>query len=176
MTLNQNLHLAIRRLLIVLTISLVFVFAMGEIAHYFLKEDYDRSPQVVELVIPAGTAEKVAVGEADPAIPEEMVFVVGDVLVVQNDDTVAHQLGPILVPPGTRASLRMEDANKYAYSCSFQPSRYLGLNVRQGTTLSIRLIALAYVTPATAVILFVYSLVLYPLRHLGNQSLVSNQQ
>ncbi|MCP4283591.1 MAG: hypothetical protein GY792_03940 [Gammaproteobacteria bacterium] len=136
---------------------------MSEIAHYMMQEEYDRPPQDVELVIPAGTADRVAAGEETPAIPSEMVFIVGDVLVVRNEDSVDHQLGPVWVPPGTSASLPMEDANNYDYTCSFRPSQYLGLDVRQGTTVNLRLVALSYVTPATAVFLFVYSLVLFPL-------------
>jgi hypothetical protein len=51
----------------------------------------------------------------------------------------------------------MEQADKYAYSCSFQPSRYLGLDVRQATTLSTRLTGLIVATPATVAFLFIYS-------------------
>ncbi len=160
---KKDFRLGLKRFLIVFLISLVFVGGMSEIAHYTMKEKYDRPPQEMELVIPAGTADRVATGEETPAIPSEMVFIVGDVLVVRNEDSVDHQLGPVWVPPGTSASLPMEDANNYDYTCSFRPSQYLGLDVRQGTTVNLRLVALSYVTPATAVFLFVYSLVLFPL-------------
>jgi len=157
------LRIVFRRLMIVGVISLAFVFAMSEIAHLLLKEDTDRPSEQVELVIPKGTAAKVAAGDASPSIPDEMTFVVGDILLVQNEDVVDHQLGPLWIPAGTHASLLLEDANRYDYTCSFHPSQYLGLDVRQKTTMNIRLIALSYVTPATAVVLFVYSLVVFPL-------------
>ena len=96
----------------------------------------DRAPQRIELVIPAGTADQIASGQAVPSIPTDMVFVVGDTLVVKNEDTASHQLGPIWVPPGTSASLNLDTANRYSYACSFQPSRYLGLDVRSRVTCS----------------------------------------
>ncbi len=62
---------------------------------YFLKETA-RPPQEIVLTIPSGTADQVARGEQPPSIPENMVFVVGDTLVVKNDDTVDHKLGPVV--------------------------------------------------------------------------------
>ena len=127
------------------------------------KETSDRPPEDVELVIPPGTADKVAIGEEVPSIPDTLVFVVGDTLIVKNEDVVDHQLGPVWVPAGTSASLAMDNANSYDYSCSFRPSRYLGLDIREPTTINTRLVALGYVTPATTIFFFVYSLIIWPL-------------
>ena len=110
------------------------VWVGSEVAFYFLKENTDREPEQIELVIPAGTADKVAAGEPIPSIPYEMTFVLGDTLIVNNEDTVDHQLGPLWIPPRSKASLVLDAAERYAYSCSFQTSRYLGLNVKQATT------------------------------------------
>jgi hypothetical protein len=154
-----------RRLAILFAISLVLVFTGSEVAYIFQKEAYDRAPQVVELIIPAGTADLIANGKAVPtSIPEEMIFVVGDTLVVHNEDSADHVLGPVWVPAGTSASLVMEKASRFAYECSFQSSNYLGLDVRQPTTWGTRLTALALAAPATTVFLFVYSLVIFPIR------------
>jgi hypothetical protein len=151
------------RFLIVAIIAILFVTLINEGAHYFQKEKSDRPPEIVELVIPAGTAERVAAGEAVPTIPEEVVFVLGDTLQVTNQDSVDHELGPLWVPAGTSASLVMEEAEKYALSCSFQPSRYLGLNVQTRTTAWSRFQALALAAPPTTMFLFVYSLLVFPL-------------
>lgn len=156
----------IKRLLMILAIALVFVFTINEVFYLFQKDENDRAPQTKQLVIPSGTANQVANGESSPTIPEEMVFVVGDVLEVKNEDSVDHQLGPIWVPPGTTGRLVLEDANKYAYSCSFAPSRYLGIDVREATTLETRLIALAFATPPMAIFLFIYSLLVFPIKPL----------
>ncbi|MGB7094677.1 MAG: hypothetical protein WBD62_08530, partial [Anaerolineales bacterium] len=106
---------------------------------------------------------KVAAGEPVPAIPDEMTFVLGDTLIVKNDDVVDHQLGPLWIPPKTKASLVLDAAQRYAYSCSFQTTRYLGLNVKQATTWQTRLVALGFSVPATTMFFFIYSLVLWPI-------------
>jgi hypothetical protein len=160
---RKIMRLGARRLIILFVISLILVFLGSEVAFIFQKEAYDRAPKVLELVIPEGTARQIEEGKAVPSIPEEMIFVVGDTLVVHNEDSTDHMLGPVWVPAGTSASLAMEKASKYAYECSFQSSRYLGLEVKQPTTWQTRLTALALAAPATTVFLFVYSLVIYPL-------------
>lgn len=150
------------RFLLILGISLALVLAVNEGLYLLSKEEHDRAPETVQLTIPAGTADLVARGESAPAIPEEMVFVQGDVLEVVNQDAVDHQLGPIWVPPGATGRLVLEDANKFAYACSFAPSRYLGIDVRQATTITTRLTALGFATPPMVVILFIYSLLAFP--------------
>ncbi|UCD99338.1 MAG: hypothetical protein JSV42_01025 [Chloroflexota bacterium] len=163
MSTNSTIKKGFKRLLITLVISLALVWIGSEVAFFFLKEDTDRLPEQIELVIPPGTAEKVATGEEVPTIPDEMTFVLGDTLVVKNEDTVDHQLGPLWIPPRSKASLVLDAAERYAYSCSFQASRYLGLNVRKPTTWQTRFLALGFTVPATTAFFFIYSLALWPL-------------
>jgi len=153
----------ILRLIVTLLMALTLVVLINEGFYLFQKEKTDRAPQTMQLVIPEGAAAKVALGEPVPSIPEDMVFVVGDVLEVKNEDTTDHQLGPIWVPAGSTGSLVLEDANKYSYSCSFTPSNYLGIDVRQATTFGTRLTALGIATPPMAVFLFIYSLLVFPI-------------
>lgn len=160
---KSNLRLITKRFLLVLAVSLLFMGLLNEGAHLVLKEKYDRPPETVELVIPAGTSDKVEAGGEVPSIPSELVFVVGDTLKVTNEDRVDHQLGPLWVPAGTSASMLMENANKYALGCSFQPSRYMGIDVRSRTTAWSRVQAFSLATPPTAMFLFVYSLLIFPL-------------
>jgi hypothetical protein len=159
---HSKTHLYLKRLLIVFGICLVFVLAFNEATYMLQKDQFDRAPQTIQLVVPAGTAELVAAGQAVPAIPKEMVFMLGDTLQVKNEDVVAHQLGPIWVPPGGTSSLKMEQADKYAYHCSFAATQYLGLDVRQPTTLGVRLTALAFATPTMTALVFLYSLLVFP--------------
>ncbi|HSF80092.1 MAG TPA: hypothetical protein VLA49_02600 [Anaerolineales bacterium] len=154
----------IKRLIITLIIALFIVVVINEGFYLFQKEKTDRAPRTVQIVIPNGTAAQVAAGEPVPAIPEAMVFVVGDVLEVKNEDIAQHQLGPIWVPAGATGSLVLETADKYSYSCSFVPSRYLGVDVRQATTLATRLTALGIATPPMAVFLFIYGLLVFPIK------------
>lgn len=163
MSKNPNFKPFLIRLLIVLAISVIFVGLFNEASYLLQKDKYDRAPEKITLTIPAGTAEKVDAGEDVLSIPDQMVFVVGDTLIVQNNDRVSHQLGPIWVPPNSTGSLIMEQVDKLAYSCSFQTSRYLGLDVRAPTTLTTRLTGLLLATPTLTTLLFIYSLVVFPL-------------
>jgi hypothetical protein len=94
-----------------------------------------------------------------------MVFVIGDVLEVKNEDATSHQLGPLWVPSGATSRLVMEQASSFVYSCSFQTSRYLGIDVRQPTTIGTRVAGLALVVPTTAVLFFLYSLLMFPIKN-----------
>lgn len=131
--------------------------AMSEISYQVLKRE-NREPQDVNLVIPAGTAERVARGEVPPTIPEDLSFVVGDVLVVVNDDNVDHQLGPLWIPPGTSASLPLNIEQKFAFECSFQPTKYLGLDVREPVTLGTRLTGILFAGFPLGALFAVYSI------------------
>ena len=151
------------RLIITLLISLVAMVIVIEGAYLIQREDTDRAPKTVQIVIPAGTAQKVATGESVDLLPDNSTFVLGDVLEVVNQDSVDHQLGPIWVPPGSVGRIVLEEANKFSYSCSFAPSRYLGLDVKKPTTLLTRMTGLSISVPTTAAFLFIYSLALFPM-------------
>jgi hypothetical protein len=159
----KSIQLYLIRAAIVLAIATVATFAFNEIIYLIQKEDTDRAPKTIQLVIPQGTAEKIAKGEAVTGIPDEMVFVVGDVLEVVNEDSAPHELGPIWVPPNSTGSLVMERADKLAYTCSFREDKYLGLDVRNPTTWATRLTGLVLTAPTLAALMFVYSLALWPI-------------
>ncbi len=160
---NKVFRLGLKRLAIVTVLSLAVILIASEAFYLLQKESHERAPQQVELVIPLGAAEMVRRGENVTAIPEEMVFMVGDTLVVKNEDSASHQLGPLWIPANSSASLSMDTAARYVESCSFQTSQYLGLDVRQPTTLATRLQALVIAGPATIIFLFIYSVLVYPL-------------
>lgn len=95
-----------------------------------LSPETRRSPRRVEVVIPPGTAQAVKRGQGIFATPSEMVFVAGDVLVVRNEDRVAHQAGPFWVPAGTALTISLDRPAAMRYACSFLASGELGLEVR----------------------------------------------
>lgn len=152
------------RLAVILLISLVAMVVVVEGAYYIQREDTDRAPKTVQIVVPPGTAQRIADGAAVDLLPENSVFVIGDVLEVVNQDSVDHQLGPIWVPAGSIGRVVLEEANKFSYSCSFAPSRYLGLEVKKPTTLKTRLTGLLISVPTTAAFLFIYSLAVFPFK------------
>lgn len=152
------------RFLWISLISLAFTVVFNEFVFLLSKDPDDRAPQTVQLVIPAGTAERIAAGDDIPSIPAEMVFMMGDVLEVVNEDRVSHQLGPVWVPAGSVGSIVMEKPQNLSYSCSFRPSRYLGIDVKLPTTLATRITGLALGMPTMAVLLFLYSVVGFPIK------------
>lgn len=152
------------RLFLVLVASIAAVWMVSEMGLRMQGESAARAPQAVELVIPEGTAAQVAAGEAPPTIPFELSFVEGDTLVVVNDDIQSHTLGPLYVPAKGSASMRLDTADHFALACSFSASKFLGLNVRQATTLSTRLLGISFAAPPTAMLLFVYSLIVFPIK------------
>jgi hypothetical protein len=172
---NPIVRRVLYRIVLLTVISLAFIWGISEIAFQFQKSDRDRPPQEVELVIPAGTAASIETGEESTSIPSEMSFVVGDTLVVTNEDVVDHVMGPLWIPPGTSASLKLEQANKFAYSCSFQPTQYFGVDVETPTTWRTRVTAFSLAVPGTVGFLFVYSLILWPINPQSKQEKGSNK-
>ena len=152
------------RLAIIFALSLVIVIVFNEVSYAMQKDQHDRAPKTVQLVIPEGAAKGVEAGQDPVTLPDEMVFVIGDVLEVINEDSVNHQLGPIWVPPGTTGSLVMENIGKLAYSCSFSTTQYLGLDIRQPTTLATRFLALSFAAPTMTALIFIYSLAAVPIK------------
>ena len=148
-----------KRILISLLIGLVIGAIVSEIPFLFLRETA-RPPKDVVLTIPKGTAEQVARGEQPPSIPASMIFVVGDVLIVVNEDTVDHKLGPLWIPANSSAQLPLDEEENLAFECSFQPGNYLGLNVYQPLTLSTRLFGVSYVGIPMGILIALYSIVI----------------
>lgn len=132
-----------------------------EISYQVLKRE-NREPQKIELVIPAGTAQEVANGHTPPTIPDDMNFVVGDRLVVVNQDEVDHQLGPLWIPAGTSASLNLDTEENYILECSFQPTKFLGIDVLQPVTLGTRLTGILFAGFPLGALFAVYSILLMP--------------
>ena len=108
-------------------------FAIGlvlsEIPAYMIGDPTTRPVQEIELEIPAGTAERVAAGEAAPEIPDGLRLATGDTLLVRNLDEVSHQLGPMWVPAGATGRLVFPQTIVGQYACSFTPVGYFGIQV-----------------------------------------------
>ncbi len=158
------MRLAARRLLITMALGFLLAIAIDEFTFFFMKSEAGRAPQRIELIIPAGTAAKVARGEADPTLPEKMVFVQGDTLVVINQDVADHRLGALFIPVGASASLTLNQAENLVYACSFEPTQYFGLDVREPVTLATRLEGLFISGLPLGIIFMLYSVLVWPLK------------
>lgn len=149
----------IKRIVYSLLVGLLLGAVISEVPFLFLQENA-RPPQLVELVIPRGTAEQVARGEQPPSIPENMVFVVGDTLLVRNEDSVDHKLGPLWIPKNSSAQLSLNEQESFAYECSFQPGNYFGLDVQESLTIGTRIYGIVYAGLPLGVLIALYSLVM----------------
>ena len=154
-------NFVIKRILISVVLGLLIGVAVSEVPFLFLRETA-RAPREIVLTIPAGTSGQIARGEQPPSIPENMTFVVGDTLVVKNEDAMDHKLGPLWIPANSSAQLSLDREENLAYECSFQPGNYFGLDVRQPLTPRTRLYGIFYVALPMMILIALYSLVLTP--------------
>jgi len=154
----------IRRIIISMLIGLVMGAIVSEVSFYLLNDGQTRPPKLVELDIPPGTAGRVARGEPNASLPASMTFVVGDTLLVQNYDTVAHQLGPLFIPAGTSASMKLASEEGYNLLCSFQPSKYLQLSVLPPLTIGTRIVGILEAGLNVGFLIAVYAVFAMPIK------------
>lgn len=151
--------LVIQRILYAMLAGLIFGLVFSEATFLFLGQTA-REPKVVQVTVPAGTAELVARGEQPPSIPKDMTFVVGDTLEVVNHDNVDHQIGPLWIPSGTSASLVLGQPESLAFECSFQAGNYIGLDVREPLTLYTRIYGIFFAGIPMGILLSIYMVIL----------------
>lgn len=154
-------NLVIKKIIISAALGLLFGILVSEVPFLFLQETA-RPPQEITMIIPAGTSEQIARGEQPPSIPENMTFVVGDKLIVKNEDVVDHKLGPLWIPANSSAELSLDQEESLAYECSFQPGKYFGLDVREPLTLGTRLYGILFVAIPMSIMIALYSFMILP--------------
>lgn len=150
------------RMAIGIAIGCAFGWVLSSFGSFFVTEvdTGTRDPEQVTLIIPYGTADNLAAGAPVREIPANLRFVQGDVLVVKNEDKVAHQMGPLFVPSNSSAALSLDEATIYSYQCSFEPSRNIGLTVLPRVTAGTRANAILAIGLPTGMMLAVYSYML----------------
>lgn len=149
----------VRRVGISIVIGLFVGALISEVPFFFLRETA-RAPMEIFLTIPRGTADLVALGESPPSIPASMTFVVGDTLVVKNDDSVDHKLGSLWIPANSTARLPLDAKESMAFDCSFQPDKLLGVEVYEPLTTSMRILGILSTGLPLAILFSLYSLVM----------------
>lgn len=150
------------RFLIGLAAGILIAIPLSEMGFFLQRNITSRPAKTIVLDIPPGTAARVAQGSS--VLPQDMVFVLGDTLVVQNHDSVAHTLGPLFIPPGSSASLSLNHIGNLSYVCTFQPTQYQGLEVQAALTLLTRLEGIFIAGIPLGMLLALYSLILRPLK------------
>jgi hypothetical protein len=149
----------IKRILVSMLIGIAVGAVVSEVPFLFIRETA-RPPREVVLTIPVGTADQVARGEQPPSIPKDMIFVVGDTLVMKNEDNVDHKLGQLWIPANSTARLALNEEQNMAFECSFQPGNYFGLDVRQSLTWSTRIYGILYAGLPLGILIALYSFVI----------------
>lgn len=158
----------LKRMLISLVAAILLAGIGSEIAFRLQGVNTGRGPQTISLVIPAGTATKIAQGQT--VVPAGQSFVTGDVLVVQNEDSVTHTLGPLVIPAGSTASMKLDQSGSLSYLCSFEPGKYYGMEVQPALTITTRVEAALIAGIPLGLLIGVYSLVAYPLKRVAKPS------
>ena len=156
------------RLLLSFVIAFIFGFIISEISFNALTKNTEREAEIYEINIPPNTAERIENGFPIPSIPESMIFFEGDKIIVQNDDSVSHQLGPIWVPAGSSGTLTLEKPQSYSLSCTFQPTKVMGLEVRPRLTNNIRFQGVLAIGLPSGVLIWLFSIVIFPLESKTN--------
>jgi hypothetical protein len=155
----MNKKLLVRRIWISLVLGMLVGAAISELSFWLLGETA-REPGTVVVVIPPGTAELVAKGQKPPTLPEGMVFVVGDVLSIVNDDSSDHQLGPMWIPAGTSGRLVLGESESLAFDCSFLPAQKFDLDIHDSLTLSTRLYGIFYAGLPLGILIALYFVIM----------------
>jgi hypothetical protein len=146
-----------KRILLSFALGFAIAGATTEFAYFLFKRE-NREPMVVEIVIPPGAAEQIRNGSGGQlGIPKDMNFVVGDTLKVVNRDSENHTLGPLWIPAGSSASMKLEAEEQLLYECTFQPENYFGLNVREPVTWRTRVSGIFFAGFPLSVLFAVYS-------------------
>ena len=113
-------------------ISLAFLAIGLGVAAYRGAVLHEELRQYV-IVIPAGTAERLAAGDTTDAPPHsfELILGVRDVLVIQNEDSAWHQVGPYRVAPGHTLQQRFSRPGTIQAACTITASQQVEIVVRE---------------------------------------------
>ena len=85
--------------------------------------------RTVELVIPNGTAARIALGEVVDTLPTSLLLRRGDTLSLVNQDVQPHRIGSVWVDPdmSTRTIVTKEFQSAGSLLCSFHPGGSIGV-------------------------------------------------
>lgn len=77
----------------------------------------EATPRTIEVVVPAGTGERLLAGEDVEIMPARLELSVGDTLSIRNDDSVTHSVGPYEVEAHTTTRFRYGAPGHYEGYC-----------------------------------------------------------
>lgn len=77
----------------------------------------DRKPQTVEVVVPAGSQDRLDAGKPVVVMPARIELRVGDTLLIRNEDDADQTVGPYFVTAGDEISLTYSVPGRYEGYC-----------------------------------------------------------
>jgi plastocyanin len=86
--------------------------------------------EVIEVVVPAGTGERMVAGERITLLPPVLEVSVGDTLEIRNLDDVAHEVGPYAVAAGQTLRQTFTTPGTIQGTCSLNPGGEVTIVVR----------------------------------------------
>lgn len=105
---------------------LLLVVAVGLGVFLVTRGSQPREPKTIELVVPAGTADRLAAGEKVVIMPARLEFTVGDRLRIRNEDDEDQSVGPYEVAAGQEIILDFGKPGMYEGYCPVsEGERYL---------------------------------------------------
>ena len=86
--------------------------------------------QSINISVPVGTQAQMDAGEEIVLFPRRLEVGVGDRIVIENDDTASHQVGPYVVGPGQRIVQTFSTTGVIEGICTLHPSGEVTIVVR----------------------------------------------
>ena len=86
--------------------------------------------QTINISVPVGTKAQMDAGEEIVLFPRRLEVGVGDRIVIENDDTASHQVGPYVVGPEQRIVQTFSTTGVIEGICTLHPSGEVTIVVR----------------------------------------------
>jgi hypothetical protein len=107
----------------VLVALVIIVGGLVGFGIYQLQERARLNRQLI-IVIPAGTAVEIETTGQSDSVPHRIELVLGvqDILVIENEDTVWHTVGPYIIAPGQTLVHHYTQPGTIQQNCTITPS------------------------------------------------------
>ncbi|MFP4513146.1 MAG: hypothetical protein ACLFRV_09405 [Acidimicrobiales bacterium] len=110
-------HTGARQLRFLLWVVPLLLLSAGAIVWILAGDGGSRPSETIEIIVPAGTQDRLAAGEEVVVMPARLEFRVGDRIRIRNDDDVAQSVGPYVVDPGKEMLLEYGAPGVYEGYC-----------------------------------------------------------
>lgn len=110
--------------------AIMLLLALGG-GMLWLIEARQTAQRTLVISVPPGTAARLAAGETVDLFPQTLTLRLSehDTLVVRNDDSEPHTIGPYRVQPGQRFTQRYESPGTFELICSIHGDAGLRIEV-----------------------------------------------